>query len=66
MNLGILVITFLGVNFDFFFMLLFLLKKYRVSQVIIGYLIGWGSISIILTRMDIRNIRSIAHLYGYP
>lgn len=40
MNLGILVITFLGVNFDFFFMLLFLLKKYRVSQVIIGYLIG--------------------------
>ncbi|KAA8439196.1 hypothetical protein FKV75_02675 [Weissella paramesenteroides] len=40
MNLGILIITFLGVNFDFFFMLLFLLKKYRVSQVIIGYLIG--------------------------
>ena len=40
MNLGILVITFLGVNFDFFFMLLFLLKKYRVSQVIIGYIIG--------------------------
>ncbi|WPQ68531.1 cadmium resistance transporter [Weissella paramesenteroides] len=40
MNLGVLVITFLGVNFDFFFMLLFLLKKYRVSQVIIGYLIG--------------------------
>ena len=31
MNLGGLVITFLGVNFDFFFMLLFLLKKYRIS-----------------------------------
>lgn len=40
MNLGVLIITFLGVNFDFFFMLLFLLKKYRISQVIIGYLIG--------------------------
>ena len=31
MNLGGLVITFLGVNFDFFFMLLFLLKKYWIS-----------------------------------
>lgn len=40
MNLGVLVITFLGVNFDFFFMLLLLLKKYRISQVIMGYLIG--------------------------
>ena len=40
MNLGVLVITFLGVNFDFFFMLLFLLKKYQISQVIVGYLIG--------------------------
>ena len=40
MNLGVLVITFLGVNVDFFFMLLFLLKKYRISQVIMGYLIG--------------------------
>lgn len=40
MNLGVLVVTFLGVNFDFFFMLLFLLKKYRISQVILGYLIG--------------------------
>jgi cadmium resistance protein CadD (predicted permease) len=40
MNFGILIITFLGVNFDFFFMLLFLLKKYKISYVIIGYLIG--------------------------
>lgn len=40
MNLGVLVVTFLGVNFDFFFMLLFLLKKYKLLQVIMGYLIG--------------------------
>ncbi|VDG20227.1 cadmium resistance transporter [Lactiplantibacillus mudanjiangensis] len=40
MNYWLLTVTFLSVNLDFFFMLIFLLKKYRVSQVMIGYLIG--------------------------
>lgn len=40
MNIGIIVMTFLGINIDFFFMLLFLLKKYHVLQVLLGYLAG--------------------------
>lgn len=40
MNFGILTLTFISVNLDFFFMLLFLLKKYRLTQVILGYLLG--------------------------
>ncbi|KRL02175.1 cadmium resistance transporter [Liquorilactobacillus capillatus] len=40
MNYWILVVTFLGVNIDFFFILLFLLKKYTLSKVILGYLMG--------------------------
>lgn len=40
MNYGILALTFLSVNLDFFFMLIFLLKKYRLGQVMIGYLLG--------------------------
>lgn len=40
MNIGVIVITFLGVNIDFFFMLLFLLKKYNVAEVLVGYLVG--------------------------
>ncbi|KRN05586.1 integral membrane protein [Liquorilactobacillus sucicola DSM 21376 = JCM 15457] len=40
MNYGILTVTFLSVNLDFFFMLLFLLKKYRFIDVLAGYLIG--------------------------
>lgn len=40
MNYGILSLTFLSVNLDFFFMLLFLLKKYKLIKVIIGYLSG--------------------------
>ncbi|SCB86270.1 cadmium resistance transporter [Weissella bombi] len=40
MNIGVIVITFLGVNIDFFFMLLFLLKKYNVVEVLVGYLVG--------------------------
>lgn len=40
MNYWILLLTFLSVNLDFFFMLIFLLKKYRLSKVIIGYLLG--------------------------
>ncbi len=39
-NYGILALTFLSVNLDFFFMMIFLLKKYRVWQVMIGYLLG--------------------------
>nr|WP_281362225.1 cadmium resistance transporter [Lacticaseibacillus absianus] len=33
-------ITFLSVNLDFFFMLLFLLKRYRMPAVMLGYLLG--------------------------
>jgi len=40
MNYWILALTFLSVNLDFFFMLIFLLKKYRVRQVMVGYLLG--------------------------
>ncbi|MFC6180238.1 cadmium resistance transporter [Lactiplantibacillus daowaiensis] len=40
MNYWVLALTFLSVNLDFFFMLIFLLKKYRVSQVMVGYLLG--------------------------
>ncbi|KRM97102.1 integral membrane protein [Liquorilactobacillus aquaticus DSM 21051] len=40
MNHWILVLTFLSVNLDFFFMLLFLLKKYPTSKVVLGYLAG--------------------------
>ncbi|WP_155286381.1 cadmium resistance transporter [Lacticaseibacillus zhaodongensis] len=40
MNYGLLTLTFLSVNLDFFFMLIFLLKKYHLPSVIIGYLLG--------------------------
>lgn len=40
MNYWILALTFLSVNLDFFFMLIFLLKKYKLSHVIWGYLLG--------------------------
>ena len=40
MNLAILSLTFVGVNLDFFVILPFLLKKYRLSQVLLGYLLG--------------------------
>ena len=40
MNWWLIAITFIGVNLDFFFILLFLLKKYRTRDVMLGYLIG--------------------------
>lgn len=40
MNYWILALTFLSVNLDFFFMLIFLLKKYKLSHVMLGYLLG--------------------------
>ncbi|WP_367342347.1 cadmium resistance transporter [Limosilactobacillus sp.] len=40
MNWWIIIATFIAVNLDFFFILLLLLKKYRLSSVIAGYLIG--------------------------
>lgn len=40
MNWWIILITFLAVNLDFFVILLFLLNRYRVRDVIIGYVIG--------------------------
>lgn len=40
MNFGLLTLTFIAVNLDFFFMLIFLLKKYRLASVMLGYLIG--------------------------
>ncbi|WP_311406862.1 cadmium resistance transporter [Liquorilactobacillus uvarum] len=40
MNYWILTLTFLSVNLDFFFMLLFLLKKYSTVKVVLGYLLG--------------------------
>lgn len=46
MNYWLLALTFLTVNLDFFFILMFLLKQYRVLQVMMGYLLG---ILILLT-----------------
>ena len=43
MNFGIVLVAFISVNLDFFFMLIFLLQKYRLKIVIIGY-----SISVLL------------------
>ena len=40
MNYWILTLTFISVNLDFFFMLLFLLKKFSFVQVMLGYLLG--------------------------
>ncbi|KRN98721.1 integral membrane protein [Companilactobacillus kimchiensis] len=40
LNYWILALTFISVNLDFFFMLIFLLKKYKLSKVMIGYLLG--------------------------
>lgn len=40
MNYYLLGLTFLSVNLDFFFILLFLLRRYRLDKVIIGYLLG--------------------------
>lgn len=40
MNLGLIFVTFIAVNLDFFFILLFLLNRYRVRDVIIGYLLA--------------------------
>lgn len=40
LNYWLLALTFLSVNLDFFFMMIFLLKKYRTWQVLIGYLLG--------------------------
>ncbi|CAM3154501.1 cadmium resistance transporter [Lactiplantibacillus plajomi] len=57
MNYGILTLTFLSVNLDFFVMLLFLLKKYRTRQVLIGYLIG---LVILLTASFLIG-RTLAH-----
>ncbi|GGI62439.1 cadmium resistance transporter [Limosilactobacillus caviae] len=38
MNWWIIFITFLAVNLDFFFILIFLLDRYRLREVIVGYL----------------------------
>lgn len=40
LNYWLLALTFISVNLDFFFMLIFLLKKYQLSKVLIGYLLG--------------------------
>ena len=40
MHWMLLFVTFVSVNLDFFFMLLFLLRKYNFSSVLIGYLLG--------------------------
>lgn len=40
MNYWLLTLTFLSVNLDFFFMLLFLLNRYPRRAVILGYVMG--------------------------
>lgn len=37
MNWWIIALTFLAVNLDFFFILIFLLDQYKVKDVLIGY-----------------------------
>lgn len=40
MNYFLIIITFIAVNLDFFFILLFLLDRYRTREVAIGYTLG--------------------------
>lgn len=40
MNYGVLALTFISVNLDFFVMLLFLLRRYRAGAVMTGYVLG--------------------------
>ena len=40
LNIGIIFIAFISVNLDFFFLLIFLLRKHRLKDVIIGYSIS--------------------------
>ncbi|WP_125767880.1 cadmium resistance transporter [Lapidilactobacillus wuchangensis] len=40
MNYWVLALTFLSVNLDFFFMLIFLLRKFPVTKVLLGYWLG--------------------------
>ncbi len=40
MNYYVLGLTFLSINLDFFFILLFLLRRYRLHEVISGYVLG--------------------------
>ncbi|MFD1392416.1 cadmium resistance transporter [Lacticaseibacillus jixianensis] len=46
LNYWLLTLTFLSVNLDFFFMLLFLLKQYSRNAVILGYVLG---VSVLMT-----------------
>ena len=46
MNWWIIFITFLAVNLDFFFILIFLLERYNLRDVIIGYL---GALLVLVT-----------------
>lgn len=58
MNIGVIAVSFMAVNLDFFFMLLFLLDKYKFGEVLWGYfsavvfilLISY-SIGVALTRL---------------
>lgn len=47
MNWLLILITFLGVNLDFFFILLLLLKKHKLGSVMMGYLIGLWTLLIL-------------------
>lgn len=47
MNWLLILITFLGVNLDFFFILLLLLKKYNLKSVMMGYLMGLWALLIL-------------------
>lgn len=40
MNYWLITLTFLSVNLDFFVMMLFLLRRHRFYQVLVGYLLG--------------------------
>lgn len=40
MNYWVLFLTFLAVNLDFFLIMLFLLRRYRLREVMIGYTLG--------------------------
>lgn len=46
MTYWVLALTFFSVNLDFFFILLFLLKQYRFSQVLLGY---WCGILVLMS-----------------
>lgn len=75
MNYWLLSLTFIAVNLDFFLIMLFLLRRYRVWDVAVGYTLGvvllmsasyfiGQALALFFAGMGIRNFGDFANLYG--